>query len=343
MLPSDVERIELIFAPGVKVKFADRLRAIKYVIKLGERGSRLPLIIYGPEGCGKSALLRQSYVVLRKLGYEVLYIDPLSDLSRGLECTLGLKEVVFEVLKSFTGDLSIALVKSIFTVASKLMKLIKGVKLALLLDDVFQVIGLGSVESYVKQALNLIEYPPEPYERVLVMIASSEGLSREYLSRHSWSSTLYMWNMSRGGFEELYTQVPSNKPDVSVAWGLSGGNPRMLSILHTHGWDVSKVISEVVGGRSIRSTLRRFSREELKLLKEAVNDPDILWRNLPDTNELLKVLIEMNLVSEIPERNEDLWIDELPNVDKELGIGEYIAWQTPIHKEAMKKVLNSLT
>ncbi len=83
MLPSDVERIELVFTSGIKVRFADRFKAIKYVINLGKRGSRLPIIIYGPEGCGKSALLRQSYVVLRKLGYEVLYIDPLSDLSRG--------------------------------------------------------------------------------------------------------------------------------------------------------------------------------------------------------------------------------------------------------------------
>ena len=177
----------------------------------------------------------------------------------------------------------------------------------------------------------------------MVLIASSEGLSREYLGRHGWSSNLFIWNMCKEGFEELYTQIPADKPSVNTAWRLSGGNPRMLSILHTYGWEESRVISNVIASRNLKTTLRSLSKEELKVLKEAVNDPDVLWENIPSTNELIRLLIRLDLISEIPERNEDLWIDELPEVSKELGIGEYIAWQTPIHREAIRKVINSLS
>jgi hypothetical protein len=34
------------------------------------------------------------------------------------------------------------------------------------------------------------------------------------------------------------------------------------------------------------------------------------------------------------------WIDEPPRErDPELGVGKYIAWQTPLHREAVKKAL----
>jgi hypothetical protein len=38
------------------------------------------------------------------------------------------------------------------------------------------------------------------------------------------------------------------------------------------------------------------------------------------------------------------WIDEPPpEKDSELGIGKYVAWQTPIHREAVKKVIKEMT
>ncbi len=39
-------------------------------------------------------------------------------------------------------------------------------------------------------------------------------------------------------------------------------------------------------------------------------------------------------------REEYLWIGEPPpEKDEELGIGKYVAWQSPIHREAIRKVL----
>ena len=50
-----MRRVTVRFA-NLDVEFTDRDRAIKQVIDWGERGTWHPIVIYGPEGCGKSAL-----------------------------------------------------------------------------------------------------------------------------------------------------------------------------------------------------------------------------------------------------------------------------------------------
>jgi len=56
---------------------------------------------------------------------------------------------------------------------------------------------------------------------------------------------------------------------------------------------------------------------------------------------LLNRLVEMNLIVDaIPERAPEHWIDEPPpQKDLELGVGRRIAWQTPLHREAVKRAL----
>jgi len=72
-----VERIRLEFAPGVETEFVDRDRALAQVVEWAERGTRFPIVIFGPEGCGKTAFLRQAASGLRELGYDVFYLHPL--------------------------------------------------------------------------------------------------------------------------------------------------------------------------------------------------------------------------------------------------------------------------
>jgi len=46
------------------------------------------------------------------------------------------------------------------------------------------------------------------------------------------------------------------------------------------------------------------------------------------------------IVYNIYERKQIFWIDQPPpEKDPELGIGKDVAWQTPIHKEAVKQAL----
>ncbi len=48
-----MEGVRLAFAPGVHVELVDREAGPRRVRELGERGTRLPAVVYGPEGCGK--------------------------------------------------------------------------------------------------------------------------------------------------------------------------------------------------------------------------------------------------------------------------------------------------
>jgi predicted AAA+ superfamily ATPase len=63
-----VKRVELELVPGLRVEFTDREEALGQVEEWAERGTRFPVVIFGPEGCGKSAFLRQASAMLKELG-----------------------------------------------------------------------------------------------------------------------------------------------------------------------------------------------------------------------------------------------------------------------------------
>jgi hypothetical protein len=56
-------------------------------------------------------------------------------------------------------------------------------------------------------------------------------------------------------------------------------------------------------------------------------------------------LVEENLImDDVYFRQEYLWIDQPPpEKDPDLGIDKYIAWQTPLHREAIKRALKEAT
>jgi hypothetical protein len=57
-------------------------------------------------------------------------------------------------------------------------------KIAVIADDVFQAIGLDKAAAYVKGLLNMIEHPVYSYENVVVLVATSEGVTWEEIGRH---------------------------------------------------------------------------------------------------------------------------------------------------------------
>ena len=218
-------------------------------------------------------------------------------------------------------------------------------RVAVLVDDAFQAIGLDRVETYVKGLLGLIEYPPESYERVVAVAVTSEGLSRERIGRHRWAELRAMWNVSKKGFEELYEQlrgkIPSApSPDVEKAWRWTGGNPWMLAQLYQAGWDAD---SATIAFAESKKLTPSFIEKWRRWLEEAVEDPDALWSaDVPD--ELINELVERNLiVYNLHSRLEHRWIDQPPpRKDQETGIGEHVAWQTPIHREAVRRALKEV-
>ena len=55
-----VRRITVQLAPGVETVFVDRDRALAQLEEWAEKSTAYPVVIFGPEGCGKTAFLRQA-------------------------------------------------------------------------------------------------------------------------------------------------------------------------------------------------------------------------------------------------------------------------------------------
>jgi hypothetical protein len=212
-------------------------------------------------------------------------------------------------------------------------------RVAILIDEVFQAIGLDKAEIYVKSLLNLIEYPPASYEAIVSIIATSEGVTRGKIGRHLWAILKPMWNMSKSSFEELYEKIPGQKPPFENIWKITGGNPRMLAQLYEFKWDAELVTRNLIEAKKLDTFISSLSDDEKKWLSEAIIDPDSLLTR--DRIPLLNKLVELNLVIDaVPERDPRIWIDVPPlERDLELGIGKHVAWQIPLYKESIKKVL----
>ncbi len=338
-----MRRVRLRFAKGLEIEFRDRDRALQQIEQLAERGTLFPVVIYGPEGCGKTAFFKQVRAILEERGYRVVYASPLAESSEEiLSYTPIMKEIVKDVLKAFPEPYS-RIVDVAIRIASEVMKRLRRSRIALLLDDIFQAVGLDKAEMYVKTLLNLIEYPPGDYENIVVMASSSEGVTRDRIGRHGWASMRILWNMCREGFKQLYDAIPDeNKPSYETVWRLVGGNPRLLRKLYEASWDSNTVVKSVVEEKKLDLFASTLSEEELEILKQVVEDPDHLVKRLREraAQELERKLVELNLIMYMHDRDEHLWIDTPPpERDLELGIGRFYAWQTPLHREAVRKAL----
>ncbi len=183
----------------------------------------------------------------------------------------------------------------------------------------------------------MIEYPPASYERVIAAVATSEGVSRREIGRHRWADLLPMWNMPRDGFRQLYDQIPGDKPPFEEVWRVTGGNPKLLGELYEARWDADRVARKLVEGRELAPD---FVARWQPWLEKAVEDPDALWS--PDApRELIDELEAKNLIVYfLSERDSRFWAGEPPpEKDPELGIGRRVAWQTPLHREAVRRAL----
>ncbi len=122
---------------------------------------------------------------------------------------------------------------------------------------------------------------------------------------------------------------------------MTGGNPRMLERLYSAGWDVDRVVEDFIRRRGgVDVFVSSLSDSERRMLAEAVEDPDALFTR--EGIPLMSKLIELNLVLDISDRKPYLWIDQPPpEKDEELGIGRRVAWQSPLHREAVRRILET--
>ena len=73
-----MRRIKPEFVLSVKTEFTDRDRALTWVVEWAEKSTRRPVVMFGPEECGKTAFLRQATAMLRELGCDVFCLHPLA-------------------------------------------------------------------------------------------------------------------------------------------------------------------------------------------------------------------------------------------------------------------------
>ena len=75
-MSSDMKRIKLRFE-DLQIEFTDRDRALRQATEWADKGTGIPVVIFGPEGCGKTAFLLQAAAMLRELDYDIFYLHPL--------------------------------------------------------------------------------------------------------------------------------------------------------------------------------------------------------------------------------------------------------------------------
>ena len=335
-------RVKLAFTKGLRVRFSGRTKALKQIEEYAMKGTYPVIVIYGPEGCGKTALFKQAVEILKSYDYAVVHVNPIAvDEHEKLVTSEDIKQLLSEISEPIGS--AIRLIGTAIEILYKAIR--RGIrkKIALLADDVFQAIGLDQAEVLVKRLLNMIEYPVVDYEKIVVLVASSEGITRSRIGRHRWANMLAMWNMSREDYKELYEQIPGPKPPFNNIWKWTGGNPWLLAMLYEYDWNPRRVVDQLIEFRRLISWTTLMSREEKEILFKAVEDPDTLLDALRKTPTLVDKLIELNLVVEMFSRKDFLWIDTPPpEKDLEIGIGRFYAWQTPLHREAVKKALSTI-
>jgi energy-coupling factor transporter ATP-binding protein EcfA2 len=333
-----VRRITLEPVPGVEMEFVDRDRALAQVVEWAERGTRFPIVIFGPEGCGKTAFLRQAAALLRELGYDAIYVDAAHLHFIAHTDVADVVRRLVEAAAETSGVAQLKLANLAVDIVKELLDRWGRGKVAVLVDEAFQAVGLDKAGIYVKSLLNLIEYPPRSYERIVAVAATSEGLSRREIGRHRWGRLMMMWNMPREGFRQLYDKIPGPRPPFEEVWRWTGGNPSVLAALYENRWRWDDAVRAFIEQREVAYIIRSLTPTERAWLEEAVGDPDTLF--VRERMSLLNKLVEVNMVAEVMGRYEYLWVDEPPpEKDPEQGVGRNVAWQTPLHREAVRRAL----
>ena len=347
-----------------EVRFINRVKELNALKEWCSTFRYTPLYIYGPEGCGKTRLLKEFIFKFDELFGEnavAIYIDALEDrdIKRALISSSRISKIVnvFKISIEAISDLiktgvpiGQALSRSISLILDKIVekfpkRSLKDKYILVAIDDVTRAIGLNKIEWYIKWLFELMNKLNEDYrpKAVNFIITTSEGVSRRLIARHRHAEILLLWNLDRESFRELFYELkpPRNKEFESI-WQLFGGNPgKLIELSYRYGWNIDRMLRAYEA--RIREIVKRIIREGLvkeleRFIENIVVAEKIMGKKMSRLEDILEkenFILYKHWVS--------LTYEVFDKVYPELGIGKDYAWQVPMYKELMKKELIKLT
>ncbi|MDK6029358.1 ATP-binding protein [Ignisphaera sp. 4213-co] len=195
------------------VSFVDGEKEFSQLREVVFRGTVFPFVIYGPEGCGKTSLLRFVARELRSYGDTVVvYVDALEGFDVEKALFSSHREIIDFVQNLISVPLGASIARAVMRVVSRFAQGvgIENRNVVVILDDVYR---------YTKSLYEWIGYLHEKYRvsNTAIVLTTSEGISKRILSKHTYVSIHMMWNLPRRGFEEFVEQLNPHI-DVEEIW-----------------------------------------------------------------------------------------------------------------------------
>ena len=337
-----------------EIKFVNRIEEFKALRNWCSSKRATPMYIYGPEGCGKTRLLKEFIKKFDRLfgsNAIAVYIDAMEgesiDKAILVPKTVKLsKEVLISIIEKFIGlNVGRVLSSSISTILERAIvgRRIEDNYVLVVVDDITRVIGLNKIEWYVKWLYELMWKIREDYrpKAINFIVTTSEGESLELVERHRHVHVVMMWNLDKNAFKELFYQLkPPETLDFESVWRLLGGNPgKLIELCESYNWNTTKMIT--IYTERVRRVVREFIRKGLQSELEAlIKDPDNADRILTDKmDKTIRILIKHNMLMRVGLLLINL---QKPKPDLEIGLGEHFAWQVPMYKDIMKRILSKI-
>ena len=348
MVENYIKKKKTFFKIGrYRIEFIDRVDEIKKLMEWIDTGAPFIYFIYGPEGCGKTALLSH---FLNIIGDDIIpiYINAIerSNPESALISPniLKIKNIIKDIVGESGGFIGPALAHGVITVIDKVSSIVrlKDKCLAIMIDDVVQSIGLGKIEGYIKWLYESMPKISEKYglKSITMIATTSEGISRWLVERHTYSITYLIWNLLKKDYIKLAEQLdPINKNIIEETWRLTGGNPRtLIQIALAYKWNIEKWLKGIE--ERLNETIIKIRSLKLeKELQKIIENIDIIYLK-PDKNifKLREILEKENLI--IYKYKTTLRETRIKE-NKEIGIGKYYAWQIPAYMKILERKYNS--
>ena len=336
----------------IEPKFVNREDELKALTKLAHQGSPSIFYIYGPEGCGKTRLLKEFIQRFDGIG---IYIDALEEekVDKALifsPIPKETKNLITSIFQQFAGPIGRYLSRRLWTILDKIAIEVKiqNRDLVIAIDDVTRAIGLNEIERYIKWLYELRSKIIEEYKpkSVLIIATTSEGYSLNRILRHTYNVTNLIWNLNREAHEELISQLnPPNQKVIDKVWELTAGNPRCtIEIAHLYNWNIDNWLHKLK--QNLRDLANLLKTQNLtKEVLQLIDEPDILDKE--PTQKLRKayeILLQQNLMIYTGITLLSSWVEKDASKKSiqpmpDLGIGKYYAWQIPAYRIVLKELL----